>query len=153
MTPFSTRFKKLLFTKANVVISAVVLALMLAGVLFNVMSEPRAIFLFLIYLCFMPTYQAINAKFLFEDKYQIFEQEGQSAIGNPIVHMPQLGRILHYLLIGLIFSVALGASDGDPAAFFRGFSSMGLIYAAAYGLFNEMNIKRQKKQDDENNSK
>lgn len=99
----------------------------------------------------MITYQALNAKFLYEDKYQIYDQQGQTALGNPIVHMPQIGRIAHYLLIGLIFSVALGAPEADPSAAFRGFSTMGLLYAAAYGLFNEMNLKRQKKQDDENN--
>lgn len=98
----------------------------------------------------MPIYQAINAKFLPEDKYQIIEEGGQSALGNPISQMPQMGRILHYLLIGLIFSVALGAAGADPTAAFRGFSSTGLLYAAAYGLFNEMTLRRKKKQDDDN---
>lgn len=135
------------------VITALVLALMLAGNLLNYMTEGRAFFLFLIYCVFMIIYQALNAQFLPEDKYQIFDQEGQTALGNPIPHLPQLGRILHYLLIGGMFSVALGAPDADPTATFRGFSTMGLIYAAAYGLFNEMTLKRQKKQNDKNDKK
>lgn len=150
MTPFIDRYKKLLISKANLVISAVVLALVFAGVLFNIMPEGRAYFLFATYALFMIVYQGINAMFLPEDKYQIFAEQGQTALGNPIVHMPQFGRVLHYLLIGLIFSVALGADGADPSAFFRGFSSVGLLYAAAYGAFNEFNIKRQKKQDDDN---
>lgn len=150
MTPFIERYKKLFFSKANLIITAVVLALVMAGILFNIMPETRAYFLFATYCGFMIIYQALNAKFLYEDKYQIFAEQGPTALGNPIVHMPQLGRVFHYLLIGLIFSLALGADGADPTAFFRGFSTMGLLYAAAYGLFNEMNIKRQKKQDDEN---
>lgn len=152
-TAFTERYKNLLFSNTNYVITAVVLALVLAGSLFNVMTQSRAIFLFIIYVVFMIIYQAINAKFLYEDKYQLFADQGQTALGNPIVHMAQLGRIMHYLLIGLMFSVALGATDADPDAFFRGFSNMGLIYAAVYGLFNEMNLKRQKKRDEQNNQK
>lgn len=151
LTPFLERYKNLLFSKTNLVISLVVLALIFAGILFNVIGEGRATFLFAAYVGFMVIYQALNAQFLFEDKYQVFVHQGQTALGNPISHMPQLGRILHYLLIGGIFSVALGSSDADPTAAFRGFSSMGLLYAAAYGAFNEMNLKRQKKQDDKNN--
>lgn len=150
MTPFTTRFKKLSFNKTNLTVTAVVLALALAGSLFDFMTEARAIFLFIIYCIFMGIYQTLNAIFIPEDKYQIFEQQGQTALGNPIPHLPQLGRILHYLLIGGMFSVALGADGADPSATFRGFSTMGLLYAAAYGLFTEMNLKRQKKQNDEN---
>lgn len=148
MTPFITRYQKLLINKTNLIISAVVLALAIGGSLFNIMTEARAVFLVVIYGIFMIIYQALNAHFLPENKYQIFDQQGQTALGNPIPLLPQLGRICHYLLIGGMFSVALGAEGADPAAFFRGFSTMGLLYAAAYGAFNEVNLKRQKKRDD-----
>lgn len=150
VTPFATRYKHLLISKTNLYMTGVVLLLIFAGGYFAYMTPQRALLLFFVYCGFMIIYQALNAKFLYEDKYQIFEQEGQTALGNPIIHMPQIGRILHYLLIGVIFSVALGATDADPNAAFRGFSTMGLLYAAAYGMFNEMSLKRKKKQDDEN---
>lgn len=147
MTPFMNRYKNLLINKTNLVISAVVLALALAGSLLNYMTEARSFFLFAIYCVFMIIYQALNAQFLPEDKYQVFEQQGQTALGNPIPFLPQLGRVCHYLLIGGMFSVALGADRADPDAFFRGFSNIGLLYAAAYGAFTEINLKRQKKQN------
>ncbi|MBL1418979.1 MAG: hypothetical protein COC24_000560 [Alphaproteobacteria bacterium] len=147
MTPFTDRYKNLLINKTNLTISAVVLALALAANLFDFMTEARAFFLFATYCVFMIIYQALNARFLPEDKYQIFVQQGQTVLGNPIPHLPQLGRVCHYLLIGGMFSVALGAEGADPTAFFRGFSSMGFLYAAAYGAFTEVNIKRQKKQN------
>lgn len=147
MTPFTERYKNLLINKTNLTISAVVLALALGGNLLNFFPEARAIFLFVVYCGFMVVYQALNAQFLPEDKYQVFVQQGQTALGNPIPQLAQLGRICHYLLIGGMFSVALGAEGADPAAFFRGFSSVGLLYAAAYGAFTEISLKRQKKQD------
>lgn len=147
VTPFFDRYKNLLFNKTNLTISAVVLALALGGNLMNLFPESRAIFLFVIYCAFMVIYQALNAQFLPEDKYQVFVEQGQTALGNPIPQLPQLGRICHYLLIGAMFSIALGADGADPNEFFRGFSSMGLLYAAAYGAFTEISLKRQKKQD------
>lgn len=149
-TPFLTRYKTMLLTKGNLIISMLVFALMFGANLMNYMNQTRALFLCFIYCVFMIIYQAITAKFLPEDKYQIFEDEGQTALGNPIGLLPQFGRVLHYLLIGGMFSIALGATDANPDAFFRGFSNMGLIYAAVYGLFNEMSLKRQKKAQQEN---
>ncbi len=150
MTSITTRYINLLINKTNLIVTGVVLALMLTGYFFGFMTAGRAVFLFVIYISFMIIYHGINARFISEESYQIFNTQGHSALGNPIPHCSQTGRIIHYLLIGGIFSIALGASDADPAAFFRGFSSLGLLYAGIYGLFNEMTIKRQAKakQDD-----
>lgn len=125
----------------------------MAGAFFEIMTQGRALFLFAVYALFMVIYQALNAHFLPEKKYMIFESEGLTALGNPITHLSQVGRLLHYLLIGGMFSVALGAADADPEAAFRGFSTMGLIYAAVYGIFNEMSIKRQKRNEENNADK
>ena len=153
MTAFSIRYKKLLISKTSKNITAVVIALAIAGAFFEIMTPGRALFLFAIYVLFMVIYQALNAHYLPEKKYMIFDSEGLTALGNPITHLPHIGSLLHYLLIGGMFSVALGTPDADPDAAFRGFSTMGLIYAAVYGIFSEMSIKRRQKnqQDDDHN--
>lgn len=123
----------------------VVIALGILGAVFSIMTLERAMFLLAIYASFMVIYNLINAKFLSQDKFQILIDEGQTKFGNPIDHNSRFGRILHYMLFGLIASIAIGSDGADPAAYFRGFSQMGLLFAGAYGLFSEMQIRHRNK--------